>query len=224
LQAPKAGLPAAKQNLVLAYFHKSATAHSIKDLEKALPSVASINGMQVKDYLQSLADDGKIRVEKIGSGNWYWSFLSEEKRNKEKVRDKLKAEKEKLDRAVAEARAKADAASAARADASEDDDDDGNGGGRDRKSLTEAQTKLQREVDALEAELALYKDNDPMEVLCTKEATTALRASAEKWTDNIYSLERYYLDAVGHNQQALEQLRQMLYGPDYQEGEGLAEL
>ena len=78
LQAPKSLPPSAKQALVLSYLRDSLTAHTLKDLEKSLPSVATINGMQVKEYLQALSDDGKIHVEKIGSGNWYWSFASEE--------------------------------------------------------------------------------------------------------------------------------------------------
>lgn len=38
--------------------------------------------MVVKDYLQALSGEGLIRVEKIGSGNWYWSFLSDAKQGK----------------------------------------------------------------------------------------------------------------------------------------------
>ena len=41
----------------------------IKDLEKALPMIASINGMQVKDYLTAMTNENSIRMEKIGGGN-----------------------------------------------------------------------------------------------------------------------------------------------------------
>lgn len=37
----------------------------------------------MKDYLTALVDDNKIRVEKIGSGNWYWCFMGDEKKKKE---------------------------------------------------------------------------------------------------------------------------------------------
>lgn len=37
------------------YFQASRVAHNIKDLEKHLPSVASINGMQVKGTVTSLS-------------------------------------------------------------------------------------------------------------------------------------------------------------------------
>ncbi|KAI9882318.1 MAG: autophagy protein 5 [Watsoniomyces obsoletus] len=216
--APKNLPPAAKQALVLSYFHKSGTAHSIKDLEKALPSIASINGMQVKDYLQALSDEGKIRVERIGSGNWYWSFVTEEKRNKEKMLESLKTEYEKVHVAVAGLRIKTEEANAAR------EEDGGGSEGQDRASLAETQTALQAEVQALRAELALYKDNDPMEIQTKKEMTVVERANAERWTDNIYILEQHYLEMIGRDYQQLQQLQQMLYGGEYVEGEGLAEL
>jgi len=56
-----------------------------------LPAAAGISGMQVKDYLTALVDENKIRVEKIGSGNWYWCFRGDEKRQKEVELEKWKA-------------------------------------------------------------------------------------------------------------------------------------
>jgi hypothetical protein len=75
--------------------------------------------MQVKDYLQSLADDNKIRVEKIGSGNWYWSFPSDEKKAKETALEKAQEEYNKAAAIVADLQAKVDEAGAAR----EEDED-----------------------------------------------------------------------------------------------------
>lgn len=119
IKAPKITANAAKQATILAWFHKTAVAHSIKDLEKAIPPVASINGMQVKDYLQALSDDNKIRVEKIGSGNWYWSFPSDEKKAKEAMLEKAQEEFGKANATLTELQAKVDEAGAAR----EEDED-----------------------------------------------------------------------------------------------------
>jgi hypothetical protein len=119
IKAPKTTANAAKQATILAWFHKTAVAHSIKDLEKAIPSVASINGMQVKDYLQALSDDNKIRVEKIGSGNWYWSFPSDERKSKEAMLEKSQEEFNKANATLTELQAKVDEAGAAR----EEDED-----------------------------------------------------------------------------------------------------
>lgn len=110
---------AAKLALIRSWFHKTAVAHNIKDLEKALPSVASINGMQVKDYLQALSDENQIRVEKIGSGNWYWSFPSDEQKAKQAALEKAQEEYNKAAAVVTDLQGKVDEAGAAR----EDDDE-----------------------------------------------------------------------------------------------------
>lgn len=115
-KAPKTQPNPQKAASILAWFHKTAQAHSIKDLEKTLPQVSSINGMQVKDYLQALSDDNKIRVEKIGSGNWYWSFPADEKKAKDAALEKAQDEHKKADATVTELQAKVDNAGAARAE------------------------------------------------------------------------------------------------------------
>ena len=75
--------------------------------------------MQVKDYLQALSDDNKIRVEKIGSGNWYWSFPADEKKAKDAALKKAQEEFDKANATVNQLQAKVDDAGAAR---TEDED------------------------------------------------------------------------------------------------------
>ena len=58
--------------------------------------MASINGIQVKEYIQTLADENLVRVEKIGSGNWYWCFGSDEKKTREAQLDRVSREVEKV--------------------------------------------------------------------------------------------------------------------------------
>jgi hypothetical protein len=116
IQAPKIQANPHKAATILAWFHKTAQAHSIKDLEKTLPQVGAISNMHVKDYLQALADENKIRVEKIGSGNWYWSFPSDEKKAKDAALGKAQDEFNKINATAAELQAKVDEAGAARTD------------------------------------------------------------------------------------------------------------
>jgi len=203
----------AKQNLILTYLQSSCTVHNIKELEKALPSVASINGMQVKDYLQALGDEGKIHVEKIGSGNWYWSFLSEETKLRGDTLGKLREEKEKTDAAVQELDSKVREASEKR---------EGEDGGR--RELVSMHTALQEEVRLLKEELEQYKDGDPGEVVKRSEEVNGLREKAERWTDNIGLLEGWLLRMLGGDRVALEDMKRGLYEEEYVEGEGLKEL
>lgn len=102
IMAPQKSLPPAKVALVLSYFRTTAVAHSLKDLEKSLPAAAGISSMAVKDYLSYLSGECVLNVEKIGSGNWYWSFPADAKRSKEKLLDDARKERDKLQAQVRE--------------------------------------------------------------------------------------------------------------------------
>lgn len=187
--------------------------HSFKELEKALPSVASINSMQVKEYLQALTDEGKIRVEKIGSGNWYWSFLGEEKKARDNVLEKLKDEKERIDAAITELRERV-------TDATERRDDDGDG----REELVILHASLTEEVLLLKEELNGYKDGDPGEIVRKNKEIKRYKEKAILWTENLELLEGWLNKVVGGDKERIEGIKRTFYGEEYEEGEGLKEL
>ena len=56
----------------------------------------------MKDYLTALVDEGLLRVEKIGSGNWYWAFRSEETNTKRRILKNFLDEKDKLRSEISE--------------------------------------------------------------------------------------------------------------------------
>lgn len=168
--------------------------------------------MQVKDYLQALNDEGKIRVEKIGSGNWYWSFLSEEKHNRDVTLAKLREEKTKVDATVKELEQKVEEASESR------------GVDEGRGELVAKQMALVEEVGLLKRELETYKDADPGEVERRRKEIEGFRVKAERWTDNIGVLEGRLLGMLGGDRESFEALRMDVYGDEYVEGEGLKEL
>ena len=169
--------------------------------------------MQVKDYLQALSDEGKIHVEKIGSGNWYWSFLSEEAKSRSNTLEKLHEEKDKINAAVQELDIKVKEASEQR------EGEDG-----ERAEAVRMHTALREEVEALKGELEQYKDGDPGEMVTRKEEVKRFREKAERWTDNIGILEGWVLQMLGGDRGSLEEMRRGLYESEYVEGEGLKEL
>ncbi|KAF8458687.1 meiotic nuclear division protein 1, partial [Terfezia claveryi] len=99
-QPPKANISTAKLQAILTFFHTTLTAHPLKDLEKLLPPASGISSIQVKDALQALVDDSLLRVEKIGSGNWYWAFVGDERKRLIGMMKSLGDEKEGLKRVV----------------------------------------------------------------------------------------------------------------------------
>jgi len=159
--------------------------YTLKELEKLLPGVGSINGMQVKDYLQALQDESMIRVEKIGSGNWYWSFKSDAKKQKEGTLNNLKMEEGKLVTSIADADRQLKEEVAKRCE----DDEMLDGDGMDRKALLEAHEEHLKELEVLNRQLALYSESDPAEVLRKVEETQRLKEVAHTWTERIECLE-----------------------------------
>ncbi|KAF1971513.1 hypothetical protein BU23DRAFT_471039, partial [Bimuria novae-zelandiae CBS 107.79] len=215
-QAPKITANAAKVATIQEWFHKTAVAHNIKDLEKTLPQVASISSMQVKDYLQALQDDNKIRVEKIGSGNWYWSFPSDEKKSKEAALERAQQEYNKANEMVTELQAKVDDAGAARGE----DDEALADSGMDRKSLITKHADLTKELENLRQELAAYSEQDPAEVDKKKMEAQQFQAEVEKYTDQILSMEGWLKQQLGGDAEQLMATKRLLYGDEFDEEEG----
>ncbi|KAK1079193.1 hypothetical protein LTR33_006592 [Friedmanniomyces endolithicus] len=212
--APKITCNPIKLANVLTYFQKSRVAHNIKDLEKHLPSVASINGMQVKDYLQSLSDENRINVEKIGSGNWYWSFISQDKNTRQKILEEVQSAYDKASAVTNDLRAKLAGAQAQRVDEEVLLDE----AGESRPELVARKSELEAEIKALQRELAGYSDSDPTELERKKKEMAAFKHGASQCTDEIDALEGWF--KTGGQEEALYGLRMELYGDEYDAEEG----
>ncbi|KAI9652095.1 MAG: hypothetical protein M1831_007228 [Alyxoria varia] len=208
--APKTNTQPAKRASVLSYFHNSAVAHSIKDLEKVLPSVASINGMQVKDYLTSLTDEDQLNVEKIGSMNWYWAFAGQEKQRKEAILETANEERDKARQALFEVQAKVDEANKGM----EGEDP------RVRQEALGAQTRLGGEIDALKKELQEYADNDPVEIKRREDWIAEAMSRAENFTEQIVEMERLLRDQMGFDREQMGMIAAEIYEEEYDEEEG----
>jgi chromosome segregation ATPase len=184
-----------------------------------LPSVASINGIQVKEYIQALTDEGQLRVEKIGSGNWYWSFSSDEKHERERQLARVTMEVEKIRKSCTNA----EAALAAETTRREEETDE-----HERESLMTKKAELQVAVDRVrttEAQLS-----GPLNSIANKgvkqvrEELAGFQQQALQWTDNIYILEEYLRKLAGGDRQIIDGVLRECYGDEYVDGEGLCEL
>jgi hypothetical protein len=175
--------------------------------------------MQIKDVLQGLQDENLIRVEKIGSGNWYWCFTSDAKKLKENIINTLKAEESKLVASIAETECQIVKGMGQR----EDDSEMLEGNGMDRKALLEAHDVLVKEAEFLDKELASYSESNPAEIQRKMEEVENLKASAIRWTDNIEALECMLTDVTKDRNQTAS-IMQNACGDEYILGEGLKEL
>ncbi|KAH8602795.1 meiotic nuclear division protein 1 [Bisporella sp. PMI_857] len=176
--------------------------YSLKELEK----------------LQTLHDEKMIRIEKIGSGNWYWSFKSDAKKQKEVVLHNLKAEENKLVAFIAETERQIEEEKAKR-----NEDDETLEGGMGKKALLDVHATLWKESEALDKELALYSQINPAEVARRVEETNKLKECAIRWTDRIECLESLLAELTGDRNTTAEVMKSAC-GDEYVIGEGLVEL
>lgn len=204
--------------MILDYLHKSRTCHTLKDLEKVLPSVASVNGMQVKDYVQALHDDNMIHVEKIGSGNWYWSWAGEEKTQLEKTKAGLEADIAKIEANVKDMEAKREVLVTESGGVATPEEE------RERQNLFERKSTLEPEVLGLRAEEA-GRINGAMGGTDDKEKNIDLwTRETQMWTENIYMLEDYLRGLARGDRETVDAVLRVCYGEEYVDGEGLREL
>ncbi|CAK4029823.1 MFS general substrate transporter like [Lecanosticta acicola] len=200
--APKVNCNPQKLAAVVAWLQKSRTCYNIKDLEKHLPSVASINSMQVKD-------ESMIRVEKIGSGNWYWSFASQDKKNKQDTLTNAQTEHAKAESTVRDLRHKLAELAAQK----EEEEEMMDTGGEGRDELTAKKAVLEADLKALEKELESYSDNDPVELERKRSGAKVMKTELDQVTDDIYSLEKWF--KVNAGDEAVAALRMGTYGGEW---------
>ncbi|KAK9377544.1 meiotic nuclear division protein 1 [Lipomyces chichibuensis] len=175
------GMSAAeKATRLLAFFHDSLSFFAIKDIERQGAKATGINSMQIKDILQGLIDDGLVRCEKIGSGNYYWSFPSDASRSRilklESMRNKVEAGNEN----VALLEEKLQLESAAREKTEE------------REVLLKDVDAKQSNLSALNAAISKYSDCDPELLEIQQHALAKAKEAVNRWTDNIFSVIGYF--------------------------------
>ncbi|KAJ1345334.1 hypothetical protein BSLG_000847 [Batrachochytrium salamandrivorans] len=176
-----------KRRRMLSIFHETKSFFNLKEIEKIAPKSKGIIEKSVKEVVDGLVADNLIQMEKIGASNYYWSFpdanAHQARMRLEAVSEELVAIKEKERQIQLEM---SDAMSA--------------------RQETHERRLVIAELEAaslLEAKLTLevdrYKDSDP-EVLRAKElgANIAFEA-ANRWTDNIFALQRYCRNSFGVN-------------------------
>lgn len=168
------------------------------------------------DYLQHLSDDNKVRVEKIGSGNWYWSFPSEAAKTAQTTLETARTAHAAQAAVVADLKAKL---AGSRAAEQAESDELGACTGESREDLLAAQAELAGAMIGLEKQLAAYKENDPTELERVGRETSELRELVERVTDDVYAMEGWFREQ-GQDQEGMLRLKMDLYEGEFDEEEG----
>lgn len=173
--------------------------------------MASIPSVQVKEYIQALLDEDQLRVEKIGSGNWYWCFGSDEKLKRQRQLVRVKTEVEKARKSCTDA----EAAMAAESTRRQMEADPSN----EWESLAKKKAELEAELVGLRA----MQQSEGKSVRQLQQEIGEFREQAMQWTDNIYLLEEYMRQLAGGDREIVAAVQRDCYGDEYVDG-GLREL
>ena len=201
-----------KEKLILDHVRATRTCHTLKDLEKMLPSVASINGIQVKDFITALLNDNKIRMEKIGSNNWYWSFPSDDKRERESFQERLLRDSKRLIKSVEQLEEEIQKLQAAAKE--EQGDRSPVEIETERRILMEQKADLRSAVEQLQAQRSSFEGNDVSKIKQKRTEIDKWKLESDTWEDNISIMEQYLYKLAGGDRGLVEAIKKQCYGED----------
>ncbi|EED16537.1 GAJ protein, putative [Talaromyces stipitatus ATCC 10500] len=210
-----------KQQMILNHIRSTRTCHTLKDLEKMLPSVASINSIQVKDFIIGLVNENKIRVEKVGSNNWYWSFPSDERRARENLEERLLRDLNRLTKLVEQLE---DELQKKQTAAKEEE------GSREpidieteRRALMERKSKMSSEIERLQDQKNAFENNGVSKLKQKTEEIKKWKLETEIWEDNISIMEQYLCKLAGGDRGLVEAIKKQCYGDNYEDDHEISE-
>jgi len=189
--APRAGVSADQKRVrLLEIFHESKDFYQLKELEKLGPKLKGIVTQSVKDVLQDLVDDNLVQTDKIGSGNFFWSFPAAEAATINGRIDEVKSDIERLTRRGEEIEELLEKERETR----EPTDERTDALGRLRQ--------LRKDKDNLAREKAELLQCDAAQLDQKKRGTILAKEAAERWTDNVLCVMQY-LDSQGQDSSSI---------------------
>lgn len=182
-----------KREHMLQIFYDSQDFFLLKELEKLGPKKGVIS-QSVKDVVQSLVDDDLVLKDKIGTSVYFWSLPSCAGNQLTNARNKLKSDLFSQAKYLEELVEQRESLKRGR----EESDD--------REMALEELKNIELQHKKLKEELANYADNDPAAVEAVKSAIVVAHSAANRWTDNIFTLQHW---CSSNFPEAKEQLEHM---------------
>jgi chromosome segregation ATPase len=84
-----------KRERILKIYHETLDVFNLKEIEK-LGSKAGVVLQTIKDVNQALVDDNLVDTDKIGSGNYFWSFPSKVAQQRKRKLEEIECRREEL--------------------------------------------------------------------------------------------------------------------------------
>ncbi|XP_057443508.1 meiotic nuclear division protein 1 homolog [Lotus japonicus] len=182
-----------KREKMLQIFYESQDFYLLKELEKMGPRKGVI-AQSVKDVIQSLVDDDLVSKDKIGTSVYFWSLPSCAGNQLRNVTCKLDSELQGSKNRHSQLVEQCETLKKGREES-------------DEREVALADLKaIELKHKELKDELAKFRDNDPAAFEAMKDAIGVAHASANRWTDNIFTLKQWCTNNFPQAKEQLENL------------------
>ncbi|CAM8889601.1 unnamed protein product [Rhodiola kirilowii] len=182
-----------KREKLLQIFYESQDFYLLKELEKLGPKKGVIT-QSVKDVVQSLVDDDLVLKDKIGTSVYFWSLPSCAGNQLRSVYRKLDSDLQASKKRYAEAIDQCNSLKKGREDSDE------------REEAIAELKAIELKYNQFKEEMGQYADNDPATFEAMKKAIEVCISSANRWTDNIFTLRQWCSNNFPEAKEQLEHL------------------
>ena len=140
----------------------------------------------IKDINQSLIDDFLVLSDKIGSANFFWSFPSKYYQDQKNLKETLKVTIDKVNANIEDIKKQINNNKTDRKDP------------KRNERLKELES-LKKEESLIDSKLEEMKFNDPEEIELINKQVKVNKESADRWTDNTWTIKSYLTKKKGMN-------------------------
>nr|XP_019706753.1 meiotic nuclear division protein 1 homolog isoform X3 [Elaeis guineensis] len=182
-----------KREQILQIFYESQDFFLLKELEKLGPKKGVIS-QSVKDVVQSLVDDDLVLKDKIGTSVYFWSLPSCAGNQLRNTYSKLESDLSSCRKRFAELVEQRDNLKKGREESDE------------REAALKELKTVELQHKKLKEELACYADNDPAALEAMKNGIEVAHSAANRWTDNIFTLQQWCSTNFPEAKEQLEHL------------------
>lgn len=182
-----------KREKMLQIFYDSQDFFLLKELEKMGPKKGVIS-QSVKDVIQSLVDDDLVAKDKIGISVYFWSLPSCAGNQLRSVRQKLESDLQGSNKKLAELVDQCEALKKGREESEE------------RTEALALLKDIEKKHKELKNEMVQFADNDPATLEAMRAAIEVAHQSANRWTDNIFTLRQWCSNNFPQAKEQLEHL------------------
>ncbi|ETL38725.1 hypothetical protein, variant [Phytophthora nicotianae INRA-310] len=173
-----------KRERILRIYHESKEVFNLKEVEK-LGSKAGVVLQTVKDVNQALVDDALVDCDKIGSGNYFWSFPSKLSQSRKRKLSELEQRRHTAQEKLAKVQQNIEEQKSLRSDSDE------------RVQKLRRLEEQKAKVNGLRTKVQHLAENDPAILEELERKVRMAKEGSDRWTDNVYTLKSWVVKKRG---------------------------